>query len=117
MLNGKLVITDEKQNSLCEGKTLSYPGFNPSSLTADDKYIYVSYVTNNRSDLPMDAFDWEGNKIKTVLVPNFGLRVNSTGKNVNFNVYLFTMINYMLLFVVRILAITNIIYLKLILIN
>ncbi len=86
MVDNKLVITDEKQNVLCEGKTLSYPGFGASSLTADDKYIYVSYVTNNRSDLPMDVFDWEGNKIKTVLVPNFGLGVNSTGKNVNFNV-------------------------------
>lgn len=86
MVDGKLVITDEKQNALCEGKTLSYPGFGASSLTADDKYIYVSYVTNNRSDLPMDVFDWEGNKIKTVLVPGFGLGTNTSGKNVNFNV-------------------------------
>ncbi len=86
MVDNKLVITDEKQNVLCEGKTLSYPGFGASSLTADDKYIYVSYVTNNRSDLPMDVFDWEGNKIKTVLVPNFGLENNSSGGSVNFNV-------------------------------
>lgn len=86
MVDNKLVITDEKQNVLCEGKTLSYPGFGASSLTADDKYIYVSYVTNNRSDLPMDVFDWEGNKIKTVLVPNFGLGNNSSGGSVYFNV-------------------------------
>lgn len=86
MVDNKLVITDEKQNVLCEGKTLSYPGFGASSLTADDKYIYVSYVVNNRSDLPMDVFDWEGNKIKTVLVPNFGLGNNSSGGSVNFNV-------------------------------
>ena len=86
MVDNKLVITDEKQNVLCEGKTLSYPGFGASSLTADDKYLYVSYVVNNRSDLPMDVFDWEGNKIKTVLVPNFGLGNNSSGGSVNFNV-------------------------------
>lgn len=86
MVDNKLVITDEKQNVLCEEKTLSYPGFGASSLTADDKYIYVSYVVNNRSDLPMDVFDWEGNKIKTVLVPNFGLGNNSSGDSVNFNV-------------------------------
>lgn len=34
----------------------------------------------------MDVFDWEGNKIKTVLVPNFGLGNNSSGGSVNFNV-------------------------------
>lgn len=83
--NGKqLIITDKNGNSIKQiGAT--YTGMSISSISSDNEYIYVSYIVNNQTVLPIDVFTWDGEKVATVSVSDINLG-QSAGKNVNYNV-------------------------------
>ena len=46
---------------------------NPSSLTSDDKYLYVSYVANGQTVVPVDVFTWDGVKVGTIEITGVNL--------------------------------------------
>ena len=85
MADGKLIITDENKNVLVDNISLSQSGFAASSLTADNKYIYVSYVTNNASNIPFKVYTWDGKLVLSTTINGFTLGMNGE-KNKNFNV-------------------------------
>ena len=71
---------------------LGYTGMKASAVTADDKYIYVSYCVNNQAEVPVDVFDWDGNKVATMSFTGVSLGMNGD-KPHNFNVQAITVIN------------------------
>jgi hypothetical protein len=44
-----------------------------SSLTADEKFIYVNYNNDGTGTIPVDVYTWEGVKVNTFMVGNFQL--------------------------------------------
>lgn len=86
MIDGKVVITDENKNVLVDNISLALNqgGFSVSSLTADDKYIYVSYVRNNANNVPFKVFTWDGKLVSTTSINGVTLGTNGTADR-NFN--------------------------------
>ncbi len=74
------------------GIALGYTGMKASAVTADDKYVYVSYCVNNQAEVPVDVFDWDGNKVATMSFTGVSLGMNGATPY-NFNVQAITVIN------------------------
>lgn len=79
--SGSSLIIVDKNNREVARTAATYPSMSISSITSDSQYIYVSYIVNNQSVLPIDMFTWDGTKIGTVLASDISL-----GEGVNFNV-------------------------------
>lgn len=81
-----LYIVAEDGTVLKSGIGLAYDGMKASSVTADEKYIYVNYTTNNKTSYPVDVFTWDGAKIATTTLSGFTLGNKSETVKYNFNV-------------------------------
>lgn len=75
----KLHIVNEDLSSFVKGITLKNGSAAPSSVTCDDKFIYVSYKAS--ASVPVDVYTWDGEKVGSVTVSGFTL-----GTDVSFNV-------------------------------
>ena len=73
--NGALHLYDSAYKSIRSNIALSYAGMNVASVTSDSKFIYVSYYQENQTIVPVDVFDWDGNKVSTVSVSGISLSV------------------------------------------
>ena len=73
--NGALHLYDSAYKSIRSNIALSYTGMNVASVTSDSKFIYVSYYQENQTIVPVDVFDWDGNKVSTVSVSGISLSV------------------------------------------
>lgn len=65
---------------------LGSSGMKVSSVDSDEKYIYVSYCTNNQAKLPIDVFDWLGNKVGTIDATGINMGTDAQGEAYNYNV-------------------------------
>ncbi len=72
-VNSKLYITDAEGELIGVPVQLEHGNMKGSSVYCDDNYIYVTYTVNYQSDLPIDVFDWEGNKVTSYSVKGINL--------------------------------------------
>lgn len=84
MSESELIITDNNANELSR-KSITKSGWTASSITADEKYIFVSYTTNNNGNIPVDMYTWDGQLVSSLTINGFTLGVSSE-KAVRFNV-------------------------------
>ena len=77
--NKKLHIINEDTGAYVRDIALSNGSDAPSSVTADEKFIYVSYKQS--SSVPVDVYTWDGIKVGSFVISGFDM-----GKDVNFNV-------------------------------
>ena len=77
--NGKLHIINEDLSASVRDIALKNGSSSPSSVTCDDKYIYVSYKAS--TTVPVDVYTWDGEKVGSISVSGFTL-----GSGVDFNV-------------------------------
>lgn len=84
MSESELIITDNNANELSR-KSITKSGWKASSITADEKYIFVSYTINNNGNIPVDMYTWDGQLVSSLTINGFTLGVSSE-KAVNFNV-------------------------------
>lgn len=75
-----LTIADNLGNAL-NRVSIAKSGWATSSVAADDKYIFVSYTLNNKVQIPVDVYTWDGVLVASLSVGDFGL-----GSNIDFNV-------------------------------
>lgn len=75
----KLHILNEDLSASVKGIALSNGSAAPSSVTCDEKFIYVSYKAS--ATVPVDVYTWNGEKVGSFSITGFGL-----GSNVEFNV-------------------------------
>lgn len=73
LIGNRVRICSETGAKELESETLAYSGMNPSSLTSDDKYLYVSYVANGQTVVPVDVFTWDGVKVGTIEITGVNL--------------------------------------------
>lgn len=71
--DGKLYMLDENLNEVADSVTLGYSGLSISSLTADEKYIYVNYTKDAEPIIPIEVYTWDGVKVGTFSVGSFQL--------------------------------------------
>ena len=68
VLNGNNVYLRDENGDLVTGDGITNT-FTPSgsgtisSLTADDKYIYVSFRSDGQTNIPIETYDWNGNHV------------------------------------------------------
>lgn len=74
------VLNSARQLNILDGEgaaldtiSLSYNGMKASSVCGDSRYIYVSYMVNNQSVLPVEVYTWEGEKVGLIEVPGINL--------------------------------------------
>lgn len=60
---GKMYLLDEQGNIKKTVALKSHGSMKASSLTGDDKYIYVSYSQNEQKNIPFDTYTWDGEYI------------------------------------------------------
>ena len=65
---------------------LWYSHMKASSVTNDDRFIYVSYCVNSQTETPIDVFDWTGKKITTFKVTGINLGNNASGDPFGYNI-------------------------------
>ena len=61
----------------------SYGGMKVTSVTGDDKYIYVAYSVNNQTNVPFDIYTWDGVYVGTGSPEGIHLRQDVDGKGTN----------------------------------
>ena len=71
--DGKVHILDESLKKVEDSFAVGFTGLTISSLTADDKYIYVSYTKDGEPSIPIDIFTWDGEKVASFSVGSFQL--------------------------------------------
>ncbi len=75
----KLHILNEDLSAINADIALKNGSASPSSITSDDKYIYVSYKAS--ANVPVDVYTWDGEKVGSFTITGFGM-----GEDVSYNV-------------------------------
>ena len=86
MSSTALYIVAEDGSVLKSGIALASDGMKASSVTADEKYIYVNYTADNKTSYPVDVFTWDGAKVATTTLSGFTLGNKTETTKYNFNV-------------------------------
>jgi len=83
--NKKLYYFDEDGNQVGNTKTLKgVTGMAIRSITGDDKYVYISYGTNNQPSLPIETYTLSGDYVGLTPIPGINLgKITSGGKEVD----------------------------------
>ena len=74
--DNKLHILNEDLSAVKSGISLNSGA---SSVTSDDKYVYVSYKASG--SVPVDVYTWDGDKVGSFTITGFGM-----GNDVSYNV-------------------------------
>ena len=83
--NKKLYYFDEDGNQVGNTKTLKgATGMAIRSITGDDKYVYISYGTNNQPSLPIETYTLSGDYVGLTPIPGINLgKITSGGIEVD----------------------------------
>lgn len=74
---GKMFLLEEDGTQVGDTITLrSYSGMKVTSVTGDDKYIYVAYSVNNQTSVPFDIYTWDGTFVGSGAPEGIHLRQN-----------------------------------------
>ena len=74
---GKMFLLEEDGTQVGDTITLrSYSGMKVTSVTGDDKYIYVAYSVNNQTNVPFDIYTWDGTFVGSGAPEGIHLRQN-----------------------------------------
>lgn len=84
MSESELIIAGSNSIELSR-KSITKSGWAASAVAADEKYIFVSYTSNNKSSIPLDIYTWDGSLVTSLTMDGFSLGMNGE-KNINFNV-------------------------------
>lgn len=77
---GKMFLLEEDGTQVGDTITLrSYSGMKVTSVTGDDKYIYVAYSVNNQTSVPFDIYTWDGSFVGSGAPEGIHLRQNVGG--------------------------------------
>lgn len=84
--NKKLYYFDENGDQVGETKNLvGSAGMNVRSITGDDKYVYISYSTNNQASLPIETYTLTGDYVGLTPIPGISLG-ELNGQKQGFNI-------------------------------
>ena len=84
-----MYILDESGDILGEMVSLkTYSGMKVTSVTGDDKYIYVAYSANNQKSVPFDIYTWDGTYVGTGAPEGVHLRedIDDEGSDQPYNI-------------------------------
>ncbi len=74
--NTLFILNEDGTPSVDPIKLNSYSGMKVTSVTGDDKYIYVAFSKNNQTDVPFDIYTWDGTFVGSGAPEGIHLRQN-----------------------------------------
>ncbi len=74
--NTLFILNEDGTRSVDPIKLNSYSGMKVTSVTGDDKYIYVAFSKNNQTDVPFDIYTWDGKFVGSGAPEGIHLRQN-----------------------------------------
>lgn len=74
--NTLFILNEDGTSSVDPIKLNSYSGMKVTSVTGDDKYIYVAFSKNNQTDVPFDIYTWDGSFVGSGAPEGIHLRQN-----------------------------------------
>lgn len=74
--NTLFILNEDGTRSADPIKLNSYSGMKVTSVTGDDKYIYVAFSKNNQTDVPFDIYTWDGKFVGSGAPEGIHLRQN-----------------------------------------